>query len=128
MHACHRLSLCNTWGTEVLLFSSCCPCHQGEVQVKVNYIAQYPITSTVQSVLHFTSLTDLLTQTPSQLLWEVSSHTLQLMCKDCSYTYPPLSKARYSFIQLSELEQCRVKKLAQAFSTAAQDSNPGPLI
>ena len=27
----------------------------------------------------------------------------------CSYTYPPLSIARYSFIQLSELEQCRVK-------------------
>ena len=33
--------------------------------------------------------------------------------------------ARYSFIQLSELEQCRVKNLAQGFNTAAQDSNPG---
>ena len=32
----------------------------------------------------------------------------------------------YSFIQLSELEQCRVKKLAQGFNTAAQDSNLGP--
>ena len=39
--------------------------------------------------------------------------------------YPQLSIARYSFIQLSELEQCRVKKLAQGFNTAAQDSNPG---
>ena len=27
-------------------------------------------------------------------------------------------------IQLSELEQCRVKKLSQGFITAAQDSNP----
>ena len=48
---------------------------------------------------------------------------LKLMREDCSYTYPQLSIARYSFIQLSELEQCRVKNLH--FSTAAQDSNPG---
>ena len=47
--------------------------------------------------------------------------------KGCAYTYPPLSIARYSFIQLSELEQCRVKKLSQGFNTAAQDSNPGSL-
>ena len=33
--------------------------------------------------------------------------------------------ARYSCIQLSELEQYRVKKLAQGFNTAAQDSNSG---
>ena len=52
---------------------------------------------------------------------------LQLMRDGCSYTYPPLSTARYSFIQLNELEQCRVNKLAQDFNTAAQDSNPGPL-
>ena len=50
---------------------------------------------------------------------------LQLMREGCSYTYPPLSIASYSFIQPSELEQCRVKKLAQGFNTAAQDSNPG---
>ena len=31
---------------------------------------------------------------------------------------------RYSFIQLSELEQCRVKTLAQVHNAAAQDSNP----
>ena len=89
------------------------------------YIAQYPVFRTVHSALHFTSLTDLFTKTPSRLLWEASSHMLQLMREGCSYTYPPLSIARYSFIQLSELEQCRVKKLAQCFNTAAQDSNPG---
>ena len=86
---------------------------------------QYPVLRTVQSTLHFTSLTDLFTQTPSQLLWEASSYMLQLMREGCSYTYPPLSIARYSFIQLSELEQLRVKKLAQGFSTVAQDLNPG---
>ena len=52
---------------------------------------------------------------------------LQLMREGCSYTYPSLSIARYmySFIQMSELEQCRVKKLAYGFITADQDSNPG---
>ena len=85
-----------------------------------SYIAQYPVLRTVQSALHFTSLTDLFTQTPSRLLWEASSHMLQLMREGCSYTYPPLSIVRYSFIQLSELEQCRVKKLAQGFNAAAR--------
>ena len=33
--------------------------------------------------------------------------------------------SQVSFIQLSELEQCRVKKLTRGFNTAAQDSNPG---
>ena len=49
---------------------------------------------TAQSALHFTSMADLFNQTPSQLLWETSSHKLQVMCESCSYTYPPLSVAR----------------------------------
>ena len=86
-----------------------------------SYIARYPVLRTVQSALHVTSLTDLSTQTPSRRTCEASSHMLQLMREGCSYTYPPLSIARYSFIQLSELlEQCRVKKLAQGFNTAAK--------
>ena len=90
-------------------------------QVKASsYITQYPIPRTVQSALHFTSLTDLFTQTPSRLLWEASGHMLQLMREGCSYTYPPLSITGYSFIQMSELEQCRVTKLAQGFNTAAR--------
>ena len=52
---------------------------------------------------------------------------LQLMRECCSYTYPPLPIARYSFIHLSELEQCRVKTVAHGFNTATLDSNPGPL-
>ena len=88
-------------------------------------IAQCPVLRTVQNALHFTSLTDLFTQTPYRLLWEASSHMLQLMREGWLYTYAPLSIARYSFIQLSELEQCKEKKLAQDLNTAAQDSNPG---
>ena len=49
---------------------------------------------------------------------------LQVMGEGCLYTYPPLSIARYTFVQLNELEQCRVKKLAQSLNTAGQDSNP----
>ena len=49
----------------------------------------------------------------------------QLKREGCSYTYPPLSIAKYSVIQVSEMEQCRVKKLAHGLNTAAQDSNPG---
>ena len=99
----------------------------GMVLVKVSsYIVQYPVLRTAQSTLHFTSLTDLFTQTPSQLLWEASSHMLRLMHESCSYTYPPLSITRHSFIQLSEPVQCRVKKLGQGFNTEAQYSNPGP--
>ena len=41
------------------------------------YVAQYPVLRTVQCALHFTSLTDLFTQTPSRLLLEASSHMLQ---------------------------------------------------
>ena len=83
-------------------------------------MAQYPVLRTVQSALHFTSLTNLFTLTPSRLLWELPSHMLQLMREGYSYTYPPLSIARYSFVQLRELEQCRVKKLAQGYNVAAR--------
>ena len=50
-----------------------------------SYIAQYPALRTAQSALHFTSLTNLFIQTPSRLLWEASSHMLQLMREGCSY-------------------------------------------
>ena len=82
-------------------------------KVKVRfYIAQYPVLRTAQSaLLHFTSLADLFTQTPSRLLWEASNHMLKLICERLLVHI--VTTARYSFIQLSELEQCRVKKCAQ---------------
>ena len=39
----------------------------------------------------------------------------QSIHEGCSYIYPLLSIARYSFIQLSELEQCSLKKKCQRF-------------
>ena len=90
-----------------------------------SYIAHSPVLRTVQGALHFTSLADLFNQTQSRLLWEASSHMLQLIHECCSYTYPSLFISSYSFIQLSELEHCRAKKLAQDLNTAAQDSNKG---
>ena len=55
---------------------------------------------------------------------------LQLMRDGCLFKFPPLSIARYLknylFIQLSELEQCKVKKLPNV-SRAAHDLYPGSL-
>ena len=90
-----------------------------------SYIAQYSVLRTAQSALHyFTSLTDLFTQTPPRLLWEASNHMLQLMRERLLVH---ISTTVYSqvliFIQLSELEQCRVQKLAQGFNTAARIRN-----
>ena len=67
---------------------------------------------------HFTSysLADVFNLTPSRLLWETSSHAAVNAQRLFIYKYPPMSIARYSFIQLSELEQCRVKELAQGFT------------
>ena len=71
--------------------------------VKVGYIAQYPVRWTAQSVLN------------SRAPWQTCSfrHQLDFSGKhfshgaitrnDYSLTYPPMSIARYSFIQLSEL-------------------------
>ena len=42
------------------------------------------------------------------------SVTLQLLREDYSFTYPPLSIAKYSFIQQSELRQRGVNKIVQA--------------
>ena len=82
----------------------------------VCFTTQYPILRIAQNALHFTSLADLFNRTPSQLLWEASIHRLQLMPEGCSQTYPPLSIARNSFIQLTELEQRRVKNFPKVLS------------
>ena len=62
------------------------------------------------------SRADLFNHTTSRFLWEAFSHTAintrRLLVHKCSQ----LSIARYTFIQPSELEQCRVKKLAQSFT------------
>ena len=73
------------------------------VKVKVcSYIARYPVLGTVQSALHFTPWRTCSFQCYLDFSGK-NSATLQLLSKDYSFTYPPLSVARYSFIQLSEL-------------------------
>ena len=109
------LCLCISWERDISLY----------VCWRQKFLVSSP--QDCSKCFYTTSLADLFTQTPSQLLWEASSYMLQLICEDCSYTYPPLSVARYSITQQSELEQCRVKQLAQGFNTAAQDLNSGPL-
>ena len=78
----------------------------------VFYIAQYPVRWTVQSALHFLpSLTD-----------------IPLRAKTKCLTFPPLSIARYSFIQLSQQGRQWRERKCPIFETVAKgDSNPGSL-
>ena len=71
-----------------------------------------------QSASHFTltSLIDLFNQTSYQLLWEVSSHAAINARRLLVYTYQPLSTARYSFIHLCKLEQCRANNLPKVLT------------
>ena len=84
-----------------------------KVKVKVwFYIALYPVRWTAQSALHFPPLADLFIPTPfSASLGSILA--MQQLRKDYSLTFPPLSIARYSFIQLSRLRRRGVKENAQ---------------
>ena len=76
------------------------------------YIAMYPVRWTAQSALHFPSLADLLIPTPfSASLGSILA--MQQLRNDYSLTFPPLSIARYSFIQLSRQRRREVKENAQ---------------
>ena len=77
-------------------------------RIKVSsYIAPYPVFRIVQSALHFT-----LWQICSfQLLWEAFSHAKITAQK--LHIHPPVSTARYSFLQLSELGQYGAKKFTR---------------
>ena len=93
------------------------------------YIAQYLVRWTAQNALHFCPPW----QTCSfrhQLGFsgKYSSDELQLRAKTKSLTCPPLSIARYSFIQLSQLERQWRERKCPLFETVAKgDSNPGSL-
>ena len=71
--------------------------------IKVSsYIAQNPIIRITQSALHYTSLKDLFNQTPSQLLWDASNQIyVTINARRLFVQYPPLSIARYNFLQLN---------------------------
>ena len=93
------------------------------------YIAQYPVRWTAQSALHFFAIpdrpvhSDINSASPGCILARQ-----QLRAKTTSLTFPPLSIARYSFIQLRELGCQWIERNCPIFETVAKgDSNPGSL-
>ena len=81
---------------------------------------KYPILRIAQSTLH--SLAGMFNQTPSRVLGEASSHVTINARRLFVHKHPLLSIARYSLIQLSELEHYRVKKTCQWFEDLNLDS------
>ena len=77
------------------------------------YIALYPVRWTAQSALHFPPLADLFIPTPFSASLGSILAMQQLRAKTKSLTFPPLSIARYSFIQLGQLGRREVKENAQ---------------
>ena len=83
---------------------------------------------TAQSALHFSSPgrrvhSDTNSASPGSII-----ATLQLRAKTKSLTFPPLSIARYSFIQLCQLGRQWRERKCPIFETVAKgDSNPGSL-
>ena len=93
------------------------------------YIAQYPLRWTAQSASHcLPSLTDLFIPTPFSASPGSILARQQLRAKTKSLTFPPLSIARYSFIQLSRQgRQWRERKMPNLRNGSKGDSNPGSL-
>ena len=91
------------------------------------YIAQYPVRWTAQSASHFLpSLTDLFIPTPFSASPGSILARQQLRAKTKSLTFPPLSIARYSFIQLSQQGCQWSERKCPIFETVPKgDSNPG---
>ncbi len=92
------------------------------------YITQYPVRWTVQSALRLSSPgrpdhSDTNSAFPGSIL-----AMQQLRATTKSLTSPPLSIARYSFIQLSQLGRQWRQRKCPIFETVAKgDSNPGSL-
>ena len=88
------------------------------------YIALYPVHWTAQSGLHFPPLADLFIPTPfSASLGSILA--MQQLRNDYSLTFPPMSIARYSFIQLSRLRRREVKQNAQTSKRYQRGFEPG---
>ena len=88
------------------------------------YIALYPVRWTAQSALHSPPLADLFIPTPfSASLGSILA--MQQLRNDYSLTFPPLSIARYSFIQLSRLRRREMKENAQTSKRCQRGFEPG---
>ena len=90
-----------------------------------SYVAQYPVLDCSKRFTLYFPDRPVQSDTISTSLGSIQPHATSNARKLLVH----ISTTVYSqvLIQLSELEQCRVKKLAQGFNTAAQDSKPGPL-
>ena len=120
LHVLLSLLLLHNW--QIMLF--------GHIKGKGSfYIAQYPVRRTAQSALHFLpSLTDLFIPTPFSASPGSILVMQQLRATTKSLTFPPLSMARFSFIQLSRQgRQWREGKCPIFQTVAKRDSNPGSL-
>ena len=93
------------------------------------YIAQYPVHWTAQSALRFFALPDRPVHSDTNSASPGSIIVMQqLHATTKSLTFPPLSIARYSFIQLSQLGRQWRERKCPIFETVAKgDSNPGSL-
>ena len=112
-----------------LTYDMSCKCLRFGIEIKVkkvsSYIARYPVLRTAQSDLHFTPW-----QTCSflfQLLWESFSHVVITARRLLIHMSATVCIARYSFIQLSEMWQCGVIKLAKGSKRPQWDLKPGSL-
>ena len=92
------------------------------------YIAQYPVRWTAQSTLHFFAPSrPVHSNTNSASLGTILAMQ-QLRATTKSVTFPPLSIARYSFIQLSQLGRQWRERKCPIFETVTKgDSNTGSL-
>ena len=90
------------------------------------YIAQYPVCCTTQSTLHFTPWQTCSFQHQPDFSGNRSSRAA-IMREDYSVTFPPLSIARYSFIQPSELGYRGENKNAQTLKKEAKGIRTRPL-
>ena len=118
----HPVSRCN-FPIIICILSSMCA-HDNNQKKVWFYIALYPVHWTAQSALHFPPLADLFIPTPfSASLGSILA--MQQLRNDYSLTFPPLSIARYSFIQLSRLRRREVKENAQTSKRYQRGFEPG---
>ena len=90
------------------------------------YIVQYPVRWTTQNALHFIPYQTCSFRQKCDFSGRLSG-ILQLLREHYSPTFPPLSIARYLFIELNELGVVERMKNAQDWKWQQRDSNTDSL-
>ena len=89
-------------------------------------VSRHVLHFTPWQTLHFTPWQTCSFPHIFDLCWKHSA-SLRLLREDSSITYPPLSVARYSFIQLNELKQCGVNEIVNISKRLQEYSKPSSL-